>query len=186
MSFPAAKFAAFAAKNRYAYHVARRTDLEAILAQGVRPWNHTGNSKFKSTMQARPDHTYWALRGYNLLLEDLPFQAAPGTIDENFIVLRVDLAAFNPALINPDEDALVYDAIDEAGLEALELTSFGQWAHSISLGADEEATVTLVEEHSSFAYNGTVLAQVVEVFEFHRVQTQWGGQWEMVAATVNA
>jgi hypothetical protein len=75
------------------YHVTRATNVERIKVEGLRPGSEMGVTRddFFST---RPGHVYL------LGLKDVPIVEVAGEP----AVFAVDLAALDPALIDPDED----------------------------------------------------------------------------------
>jgi hypothetical protein len=156
-----------------AYHYTQLERLPAILQHGLRPGHvvDKGNNHGVDEFEPRPGHTYF-------YVGDNGRARYPDTMGftDISVALTIPLTAFDPTLINPDEDSFIGynpDECEELGVQALlvpeKYSSYGEWAEQTRLGIDDiENTLLGISETFTFAYNGSIPPSLLTVMPVER------------------
>jgi hypothetical protein len=162
------------------YHVAPVRLQQAIETGGLIPWDQSGQgSRFDDEYEPRRGHVYLAA---GRCIEYL---------DEPWVAFSVNIAALDPELINPDEDAFIETHLDPAvasrvrrfklpcpecsvtGLAPLpgmcrpgpRHATYGQWAQAVDLGSDVQHTRESIERFGSCAYAGPIAPSALRLLD---------------------
>jgi hypothetical protein len=134
------------------YHDAPARFHQAILANGILPWDHEhneGGTRYPGGyLQPRPGHVYMSL--------DHPGAHGYGASHDadGHVVYHVDLHKLNPTMINPDEDHLPDETIE--GVQKTLMEPWGDFAERIGWGDNPDESMEAITAGRTLAHRGPI------------------------------
>jgi hypothetical protein len=81
---------------------------------------------------------------------------------DGHVILKIDLSALDPNLINPDEDSAInLELVNESSSE---WNSLGQWAEETGYGDYPQQTIEGINHYGTLAYRGIIPPEAISVY----------------------